>query len=135
MKLKIFAICLVCLILGMGILDAPEYVRCTHLGLCEFLEFQGHLLNILQLKKMTHIMSTTRNHFFSVLEDILSRKKLIQKIFSFCIPNLLMSLKTSSPDHNARDFLIKEIGNKYPLLDIFTAMQTLALIQTTVMLS
>jgi len=38
--LKIFLTCLICL---LSILDAPEYVQCTHIGVCEFLEVHGNL--------------------------------------------------------------------------------------------
>jgi len=38
--LKIFLACLFCL---LSLLDAPEYVHCTHIGVCEFLEVHGNL--------------------------------------------------------------------------------------------
>ena len=38
--LKIFLACLICI---LSFLDAPEYVHCTHLGVCEFLEVYGNL--------------------------------------------------------------------------------------------
>ena len=38
--IKIFLACLICL---LSILDAPEYVHCTHIGVCEFFEVCGNL--------------------------------------------------------------------------------------------
>lgn len=38
--LKIFLTCLICL---LSLLDASEYVQCTHIGVCEFLEVHGNL--------------------------------------------------------------------------------------------
>ena len=38
--LKIVLPCLICF---LSLLDAPEYVHCTHLGVCEFLEIHGNM--------------------------------------------------------------------------------------------
>ncbi|MEW5818213.1 MAG: hypothetical protein AB1798_22845 [Spirochaetota bacterium] len=49
MKVKLFALGLVIftsiLLCSMSALDAPEYVRCGHIGICEFLEVCGNLGN------------------------------------------------------------------------------------------
>jgi len=36
---------LVCLFCVLSSLDAPEYVRCGHIGVCEFLELSGDLVS------------------------------------------------------------------------------------------
>jgi len=74
MKLKVLAISLICLILALSILDAPEYVRCTDIGLCEFLELHGHLDNILKSDIIRHISNIAKNNLFSMLESIINSK-------------------------------------------------------------
>ena len=83
MKLKVLAISLICLILALSILDAPEYVRCTDIGLCEFLELHGHLDNILKSDIIRHISNIAKNNLFSMLESIINSKELIQDLISF----------------------------------------------------
>ena len=58
--LKIFLTCLICF---LSILDAPEYVQCTHIGVCEFLEVHGNLKPSQEAEKiLTSIKKVTNQH-------------------------------------------------------------------------
>lgn len=89
MKLKVIAISVICLILSLSILDAPEYVRCTDIGICEFLEIHGHLDNILTSDIICHISHVISNNFFPMLEGIINSKERIQNLICFSNPAIL----------------------------------------------
>jgi len=89
MRLKVLSIFLVCLILALSILDSPEYVRCGHIFLCEFLELHAHLEGILGSDSIKGSFLIRKDNFFSILENLLYRKELIQEIIIVCIPAIL----------------------------------------------
>lgn len=62
MKKKLLAILLIILIASLTVLDAPEYVRCTDVGICEFLEVYAHLGN--------NIRSDIQKGFIATLNQI-----------------------------------------------------------------
>jgi len=57
--ISLMGVFLVCLIFALSLLDAAEYVHCTHLDICEFLEIQGKLEDP---QKERYILSHTKNH-------------------------------------------------------------------------
>lgn len=89
MNMKIVAVLLVCLILFLSIFDAPEYVRCVDIGICEFLENFGvinHFSNF--LKRLFHSIIS---NFFSLLENIAESKECIQNIITMCLSAFILS--------------------------------------------
>lgn len=69
-KLKTFSLILgvslaVCVCMLSG-LDAPEYIRCKHIGVCEFLEVCGDLTTAHKSKIIMETMSRTQSQYFLV---------------------------------------------------------------------
>ena len=54
MRLKLLSIILVCVFVMLIILDAPAYVRCIDIGICEFLDIQCHMANVLESDIIEH---------------------------------------------------------------------------------
>lgn len=97
MNIKLLSMLLVCLILTLSILDAPEYINCVHIGLCEFLELSASI-EILQPDIERHISYTTRNIFYSVLENyinITDKENSINNLNISYIPAIINSSKIS----------------------------------------
>lgn len=61
--LIIFLVGFMCLLSG---LDAPEYIRCTHIGICEFLEVCGELSNVEKTVGMVENMNKFLYQILSV---------------------------------------------------------------------
>ncbi len=93
---KFIKIILICLILVLSILDAPEYIHCIHIGLCEFLELRGNLSNNLESDIMDHHSRLVRNNFFTFLEDLTDSNESAKGLIIFYLPFILTFLKFSS---------------------------------------
>lgn len=100
--LKIF---LVCLILILSILDAPEYINCVHIGVCEFLEIQGQISNSLKSDNTEHHFHMARDNFFMFLEDLAYSNELAKGLFIFYLPFIQTFPKFSS--------ILKQKKNQY----------------------
>ena len=123
------------MILGMSILDAPEYVRCTHLDICEFLELHAHLANVLKTDMLYHISYAEKNNFYSILENLIYSKELIKNIFIFCIPAILTSFKISLNLKKSRNPILLNAQNIHPLFENNLTSQTLEFMESSVILS
>ena len=78
MRLKALAVFMVFIFLVLSILDAPEYVHCMDMGICEFLELQAHSVYLLKLDVMKDIFHKTESNFFNILENIVDSKEFDQ---------------------------------------------------------
>ena len=107
MNTKIVAVLLVCLILLLSIFDAPEYVRCVDIGICEFLENSGVTDYFSSFLKRLYLIITS--NFYSLLENIVESKECLQDIIATCLSVFVVS------------FLISFVLNKKP--DGITACQ------------
>ena len=135
MRLKVLAIFLVCLILALSILDAPEYVRCAHTDICEFLDLHGHLDNVLKSDIIKQISHVAKNNFYFILEDLIDSKELIKKLVIFYLIAILYSFKISlALKKNPNTFLLKT-KHTLPLFENNLTSQILKLIEISVILS
>ena len=97
MRLKVLAIFLIFLFVMLSILDAPAYVRCTDIGMCEFLDLHGHLANVLKSDIIRDFSSIILNNFFRLLENSINSKELILNFIIFCIPDSRDSFAIACP--------------------------------------
>ena len=131
--LKIF---LVCLILALSLLDAPEYIRCTHLGLCEFLEFCSHFSNTSKSDLTEHHPSwISIDTFFSILEGLKNSRELIKDPTSYYIPAILTFFKFPYIPINRETLYLKNIELSYPSIENSTSSPILRLIEISVIRS
>lgn len=54
----------------MSTFDAPEYVRCTHIGICEFLDLSGHILRTLVSDIPSRHAHAGPRNFVDILENM-----------------------------------------------------------------
>ena len=54
----------------MSTFDAPEYVRCTHIGICEFLDLSGHILSMLVSDMPNRHARAGPRNFVDILENM-----------------------------------------------------------------
>lgn len=110
---KIINIILICLILALSILDAPEYIHCVHVGLCEFLEIQGNLSICLKSDITEHHSRLARNNFFIFLEDLAYTysNELAKGLILFDLPFILTSLKFSSILPKKKNLYLQKINS------------------------
>ena len=110
---RLIKIILICLILVLSILDAPEYINCVHIGLCEFLEIKGLLSSDLESDSMKDNHSRlARNNFFIILEDITISNKLAKNHIIYYLPLILSSLEfLSSLRQNKNLYLQKTVSS------------------------
>lgn len=137
MRLKVVAIFLICIFLALSILDAPEYVRCMDVGICEFLELHAHSVYILNLDVMRHHSHEARNNFFSILEDIVDSKEFDKDITVCNIHSMLNTFKTFYPSIIRKDMSLLNKHKRFtsglsqnPLKE-----QTLEIVEISVILS
>lgn len=93
MNRKTLKIFLVCLILALSILDAPEYIRCTHIGFCEFLELHYHISNTLKsdLTESTSWVAVKASSL--ILANLKNSKEIIKGPIISYIPAVLTFFK------------------------------------------
>ena len=135
MRLKVLAIFLVCLILALSILDAPEYVRCVHTNICEFLDLHGHLDNILKSNIIKQITHAAKNNFYFILEDVIDTKELIKNLIIFCLLSILYAFKISCAYTKAKNPVLLNTKHKSPLFENDLTSQTLKFLEVSVILS
>lgn len=135
MRLKVLAIFLICLILALSVLDAPEYVRCVHVDICEFLDLHGHMDNILKSDIIKQISLATKNNFYFVLEDLTDSKELLKKLIIFYLISILYVFKISCAYKKAKDHVLLNTKHKPPLFEKNLVPQTLKFIEISVILS
>lgn len=61
----VFRISIVVFICMLSFLDAPEYVHCSHIGICEFLEVCGDLSNNQRSKMLAESIRELSNQVYS----------------------------------------------------------------------
>jgi len=135
MRLRVLAIILVCLILMLSILDAPEYVRCTDTGICEFLDLHGHVADIQKSDILKHVSYIVINNFFSLLENSINSKELIQNFIIFCIPDTRDSFKISCPLLIGQNKDLEKTNHITPFKENSLYSQNLKLVQISVIRS
>ena len=134
MRLKVLAVFLVCLILALSILDAPEYVHCVHIDICEFLDLHGHLDNILRSDIIKQITHSVKNNFYFILEDLTDSKKLIKKLIIFYLVAILYVFKISCA-YKKKDTPLLSTKHKPPLFEENLVHQVLEFVEISVILS
>ena len=132
---KTLKIVLVCLILILSILDAPEYIHCIHIGLCEFLELSGHLSNNLKSDFKEHHPRVVRNDFFSFLENLVYSNELIKKIILFYLPFILILLKLTCLFIKKKNLYLKNIEFPSFLVENNISSYSLKLLEISVIRS
>ncbi|MGA1863693.1 MAG: hypothetical protein ACMUHX_01390 [bacterium] len=135
MRLKVLAIFLVCLILALSILDAPEYVHCVHIDICEFLDLHGHLDNILKSDIIKRISFAAKNNFYLVLEDLTDSKELLKRLIIFYLIAILYIFKISCAYKKTKDHVLLNTKHKPPLFEKNLVPQTLKFVEISVILS
>ena len=132
---KVLAILLICLILSLSILDAPEYVRCTNVGMCEFLDLHAHQANILKLNTIMRFYNTAKNNYSSILENLIISKESIQSFVTLCIPAIIESFKFLFPLKKTRNkFFIKK-EQTFHLAENDLTVQTIDIVKISVIRS
>lgn len=135
MRLRVLAIFLICLILALSILDAPEYVRCVHTDICEFLDLHGHLDNILRSDIIKQISHAAKNNFYFILEDLIDSKELIKNLIIFYLVAILYSFKISLALKKNQNTVLLKTKHAHPLFENNLTSQTLKFIEISVILS
>jgi hypothetical protein len=135
MSLKVLVIFLVCLILTIIILDSPEYVRCIHIGLCEFLETYGHLDNILKSDILRHISDVIKNDLFFIFESLINSKHLIQNLTFFLISAILKYFKILFALTKGCNTVLPNTEHTSILFENNLNVQALKLVKVSVILS
>ena len=135
MRLKVLAIFLVCLILALSILDAPEYVRCAHTDICEFLDLHCHLDNVLRSDIIKQISHAVKNNFYFILEDLIDSKELIKNLIIFCLPAILYSFKILLDLKKNQNTVFLKSKHTLPLFANILTSKTPKFIETSVILS
>jgi len=130
--LKIF---LICLILTLSILDAPEYIHCVHLGLCEFLELNAHFPNITRSDIKEHHPRTVKNNFFSFLENLVNNNELIKKLILFYLPFIITFLKLSCILMKKKTLYLRNIGLPSFLVENKISSHSLKILEISVIRS
>lgn len=135
MRLKLLSIILVCLFVMLSILDAPAYVRCNDIGICEFLDIHCHMPNVLKSDIIEHVSSFILNRFFTLLENSINRKELTLNFIIFCIPDSRDSFAISCPLLTGQDVDSEETNHITPFKENSLYSQSLKLVRTSVIRS
>jgi hypothetical protein len=123
------------LILALSILDGPEYIRCIHLGLCEFLELHGHLSNDQKSDLMENHSYKAKNIFFPIFEDLIDNKELIKNLIIFFTATILTFLKFLSPPIKRKTPYLLNIAIPSFSIENSIPLQTLKLLEISVIRS
>lgn len=134
MSLKVLTIFLVFLIFVLCILDAPEYIRCNHIGLCEILEIPVLQKNILK-KRYYDAYFLCRKKYKFFLENFLVEKELIQHLEVFCIEAESKSFKISCTLTETQNTVLVKTGNPFPLIENHLTAQILKIVDISVIRS
>ena len=135
MRSRILTLLLICLIIALSILDAPEYVRCIDIGLCEFLEVTGHIMNHFKKFIIQFTSFSAKYNFFSILEETTDTRKLLNNIIILLLPAIFRFFKNSySLIKNQVTILLKTV-HFTPLCDNISCLQNLKFIEISVILS
>lgn len=92
--LKIFLASLICI---LSLLDAPEYVHCTHKGVCEFLEVYGNLKPSQEAEKILtrikRVINQYSSHLYPFIEYYSCRPKRYGDLYfsQICFQNVGLS--------------------------------------------
>ena len=135
MNRKALKIFLVCLILTLSILDAPEYIRCTHIGFCEFLELQVHFSNTLKSDLTEYPAWIALNTFFSILENSKKSKELIKNPIISYIPAILTFFRFPYIPIKRENLYLKNIELPYPPIENSMTSPILKLLEISVIRS
>lgn len=133
--IKVLAILLICLILSLSILDAPEYVRCTDIGICEFLDLHAYSANILSLDIIMRFFNAPKNKFYSVLENLIISKESIQNFVNLCIPAIIDSFKFLCPLKKEKNINFAKTEHTFHLVENDLAEQTIDILKVSVIRS
>ncbi len=137
MRIKVLAIFLVSLIISLSYFDSSEYVRCTHIVLCEFLELNAHLENTLKPDILLKDFCRIKDTFFSILENSIFSKELVQSIFIFSGPAILESfmIKYANLNMQDQDTILANNINTSPLIETSIISNNLNLVEISVIRS
>lgn len=136
MKGMILKIFLICLIIILSILDAPEYIQCIHIGQCEFFELNAHLSNDLKSNIMeNHYSYEARNNFFSIFNNLINNNELIKNFISFYIAAILTFLNFSFLHIKRKTPYLVNIAVPSFLIENSMPSQTLKLLEISVIRS
>lgn len=135
MKPKALSIFLICVILALSVLDAPEYVKCTDIGICEFLELQCHLGNDIISEVIGHIFDVKRNNLFSMMENIINRKELIQNLIFFSIPAILKSIRSGYKPAKGQNIDSTDTENSTYLIENILIEENLKIVEISIIRS
>jgi len=116
-------------------MDAPEYVRCTDTGICEFLDLHCHLAGIEKLDIIKRFSYAKRNNFFAMIEGSINSKELIQNFVIFCIPESLDSFKIACPLSMGQNEDLEKIRHISPFIEKNYNSHNLKLVQISVIRS
>jgi len=134
-RVKGIAVFLICLICVLSLLDAPEYIRCRDIDLCEFLEIYAHLDNLHKSDLMMYLSHIPRSNFFSMLEGIVSNKDLIQDLILLCMLLILSPFKISCDIIKKEGLFSEGIAHARLLIEDILIFQNLEFIKTAVIRS
>lgn len=121
--------------MALSILDAPEYVRCVDIDICEFLDIHGHLDNVLRSDIIKQISHAAKNNFYFILEDLIDSKELIKNLIIFYMLAFLYAFKISLDLKRNQDTVLLKTKHTLPLFENNLTSQTLRLIEISVILS
>ncbi|MGA1875604.1 MAG: hypothetical protein ACMUIA_08345 [bacterium] len=82
LSVAILGILLVCLIGLLNLLDAPEYVNCVDLGICEFLELTCNLKTSRKVEDVIESMAQIMDHYLFQRSYLVSRLGLFYYVLS-----------------------------------------------------
>lgn len=131
MSIKILAIFLIIFLLVLNILDAPEYIHCIHIGICEFLELKAHL----EPDVKWNVLYTAKNNFFLMLENLTNSKELIQYLNIFFLPAILKSFKISCSHVKRQNRFLEKSDHPFPLIENNLTAQILKIVEISIILS
>lgn len=135
MRLKVLAIFLVLLFVMLSVLDAPAYVRCSDIGICEFLDLHGHLSNVLKSDIIRYFSSIILNNFFTLLENSINNKELILNFIIFCVPDSRDSFAIACPLLMGQNADLEKKNHITPFKENSLYSQNLKLVQVSVIRS
>jgi hypothetical protein len=135
MRSRVLTLFLICLIIALSILDAPEYVRCIDIGLCEFLEVTGHIMNHFKKFIIQFTSFRTKYNFFSILEETIDTRKLYKNIIILLLPAIFRFFKDSYSLIKNQVIVLLKTVHFAPLFENISCSQNLKLIEISVILS
>lgn len=121
-------ICLIFVIIALSMLDAPAYVRCVDIGMCEFLEMQCHWRQ--DYERMYY-----EKYLFLIKDELKEEKTLFQDSFFLSISTIIRYSFFEFCPQKGRKTIITQSKYKFPLVEDCPALYSLKLVEISVILS